>query len=60
MTAFQTATVRTRVDGQIMKVYFTEGQMIKEGEPLVEIDAAARTRCSWRNTKASWPATRRP
>jgi membrane fusion protein, multidrug efflux system len=39
VTAFQTATVRTRVDGQIMQVYFTEGQMIKEGEPLVEIDA---------------------
>lgn len=39
VTAFQTATVRTRVDGQIMKVYFTEGQIIKEGEPLVEIDA---------------------
>ncbi len=39
VTAFQTATVRTRVDGQIMQVNFTEGQMIKEGEPLVEIDA---------------------
>jgi membrane fusion protein, multidrug efflux system len=39
VTAFQTVTVRTRVDGQIMKVYYTEGQMIKEGEPLVEIDA---------------------
>ena len=39
VTAFQTATVRTRVDGQIMKVYFTEGQMIKADEPLVEIDA---------------------
>jgi membrane fusion protein, multidrug efflux system len=39
VTAFQTATVRTRVDGQIMKVYFTEGQIIKEGEPLVEIDS---------------------
>jgi membrane fusion protein, multidrug efflux system len=38
VTAFQTATVRTRVDGQIMKVNYTEGQMIKEGEPLVEID----------------------
>jgi multidrug efflux system membrane fusion protein len=31
-------TVRTRVDGQIMKVYFTEGQMINADEPLVEID----------------------
>lgn len=38
VTAFQTVTVRTRVDGQIMKVYFTEGQMIKANEPLVEID----------------------
>jgi multidrug efflux system membrane fusion protein len=38
VTAFQSVTVRTRVDGQIMKVYFTEGQMIKAGEPLVEID----------------------
>jgi membrane fusion protein, multidrug efflux system len=38
VTAFQTATVRTRVDGQITKVYFTEGQMVKEGDPLVEID----------------------
>jgi membrane fusion protein, multidrug efflux system len=38
VTAFQTVTVRTRVDGQIMKVYFTEGQMINADEPLVEID----------------------
>jgi multidrug efflux system membrane fusion protein len=38
VTAFQTVTVRTRVDGEITKVYFTEGQMIKAGEPLVEID----------------------
>src|ERR1700685_553599 len=38
VTAFQTVTVRTRVDGEITKVYYTEGQMIKAGEPLVEID----------------------
>jgi multidrug efflux system membrane fusion protein len=38
VTAFQMVTVRTRVDGEITKVYFTEGQMIKAGEPLVEID----------------------
>lgn len=38
VTAFQTVTVRTRVDGQIMKVYFTEGQMVHAGDPLVEID----------------------
>jgi len=38
VTAFQTVTVRTRVDGQIMKVYFTEGQTVHAGDPLVEID----------------------
>src|SRR5579862_9875419 len=31
VTAFNTVTVRSRVDGQIIKVAFTEGQLVKEG-----------------------------
>ena len=33
-------TVRSRVDGQIEKVAFAEGQMVREGDLLVQIDAA--------------------
>ncbi len=33
-------TVRARVDGQIEKILFEEGQLIREGELLVKLDAA--------------------
>jgi membrane fusion protein, multidrug efflux system len=38
VTAFNTVTVRSRVDGQIVKINFTEGQMVRQGDSLVEID----------------------
>lgn len=38
VTAFNTVTVRSRVDGAIVKVNFTEGQFVKQGDALVEID----------------------
>jgi len=38
VTAFNTANIKSRVDGQIMKVNFTEGQFVKEGDLLIEID----------------------
>lgn len=38
--ATNTVTVRSRVDGQITKVAFEEGQMVRAGELLVQIDPA--------------------
>ena len=36
--AFNTVVVRTRVDGQIDKIAFQEGQLVKEGDILAQID----------------------
>ena len=38
VTPVATATVRSRVDGQLMKLLFKEGQVVREGDPLAEID----------------------
>jgi multidrug efflux system membrane fusion protein len=38
VTAFYTANIKSRVDGQIMRVNFKEGQIVKEGDLLILID----------------------
>jgi multidrug efflux system membrane fusion protein len=38
VTAFNTVTVRSRVDGQLVSIAFKEGQFVHEGDLLAQID----------------------
>ncbi len=41
VTAFNTVTIRPRVDGQLQRIAFKDGQTVKSGEVLAEIDPRA-------------------
>src|SRR3984957_2189062 len=38
VTAYNTVTIKTRVDGQLMEVPVREGQAVRQGQMLAEID----------------------
>lgn len=38
VTALKTVTIRSRVEGELINVAFVEGQMVREGDLLAEID----------------------
>ncbi len=39
VTSLSTVTVRTQITGQLVNIDFREGQEVKKGDPLVEIDS---------------------
>jgi len=37
--AYETVTIKSRVDGQVASLHFTEGQHVRQGDELVRLDA---------------------
>lgn len=36
--AYESVTIKSRVDGQVAKVLYTEGQQVRQGDPLIQLD----------------------
>ena len=38
ITPIYTVTIKSRVDGQLVSIHFKEGDLVKQGDPLIDID----------------------
>ena len=59
ITPIYTVTVKSRVDGQLMAVHFKEGDLVNQGDPLIEIDPRPYEAAVVSRRRGHWFATRR-
>ena len=72
VAAFNEVAIKSRVDGNITKIFYREGQFVRIGDPLIQIDprptrrrsirltaSRAKTKPPWPTLSATWPAMRR-
>ena len=55
VTSLATVTVRTQISGYLLKIDFKEGDDVKKGDLLAEIDLAARMKRHWRRQGTAGP-----
>ena len=58
VTSLATVTIRTQISGYLMQVDFKEGDEVKKGDLLAQIDSTARMRPPWRKPRGNSRATK--